>query len=71
LALNECCTARIGFNLIGMMPAIDFDDESPRSADEIREVWANGMLAAEFDARQPMCADQFPADPLRLAAVTA
>jgi len=69
LALDECSTARIGFGLTGMMLAIDFDDESPRSADEIREVWTDRVLATEFDAGQPLGTDQFPTDSFGFAAI--
>ena len=69
MALDECSTARIGFGLTGMMLAIDFDDESPRSADEIREVWTDRVLATEFDARQPMGTDKFPTDSFGFTAI--
>jgi len=35
---------------IGVHAAVDFDDEAPRGADEVRDVAADDDLAAEGDA---------------------
>lgn len=48
MALHQCCAARIGFDLVGVMLTIDLDDEFSRYAGKISEVGANWQLTTKL-----------------------
>src|SRR5229473_5472426 len=60
----------IGFDLMGMVLAVDCDDELSRNTREVGKVRPDRMLAPEFDAAQSTITQQRPADPLGATAVT-
>jgi hypothetical protein len=62
LVLHRSCPTGIRFDLESMMIAIDFDNEFPGNAREVREVQADRMLPAKFHAVDPTIADQIPTD---------
>lgn len=45
-------TLPIAPRLLGMLPAIDLDDELPLQTSEVNDIWADGALAAKAIARE-------------------
>jgi len=64
--LEAMCPCRILFDLVGMLAAIDFDDQPMLEAAEIRDVIANEVLAAELGAIQSFAAQMLPEQAFRL-----
>src|SRR3546814_2803995 len=52
--------ALVGFGLVCMLAAIQFDDEAGFFAQEVGNVTADGSLAAEFVVLQPAGAEMVP-----------
>ncbi len=50
----------IVFYLLGMLSTVDLDDQPGSMGDKIHDVWAHGLLAAEFLAGEPAGAEVFP-----------
>src|SRR5258708_27742002 len=59
----------IGFDLMGMVLAVDCDDELSRNTREVGKVRPHRLLAPEFDAPQSTTPQQLPPDPPRETAV--
>jgi hypothetical protein len=64
--LQVMSPCRILFDLVCVLAAIDFDDQSMFQATEVRDVIANEMLAAEFGAIQSLTAQMLPEDAFRV-----
>ena len=62
--------ARVRLDLMGMVLAVDFNNEPLRYAGKIGDVSTNRMLAAELDAAQSTITQHFPANAFGTAAVT-
>jgi hypothetical protein len=60
-AFHHCGPTSIGVNLVGMMLAVDFDDELPRHASEVGEVGADLVLPSKFCAAQATIPEKLPA----------
>src|SRR5690242_18298794 len=59
---EKSITLSIG-NTVGVLPAIDLDDQIPRAADEIGNVWPNRLLSREFKSAQAAIAYFHPEYP--------
>jgi hypothetical protein len=70
LALHRSRPTGIRFDLESMMIAIDFNNEFPGNAREVREVRSYRMLPAKFHAVDPSITDQIPTDLFRPTAIT-
>ena len=69
LALHRGRPTGIRFDMESMMIAIDFNDEFPGNAREVREVRSDRMLPAKFHAVDATITDQVPADFFGTAAI--
>src|ERR1700733_12735790 len=63
-------TTRVGFDLIGVMLAVDLDYELSGNAGEICEVRTDRMLTPKLHAEPPI-AEQLPTNSLCTAAIAA
>jgi len=68
--LHHRCPPRVGFDLKSMMIPIYLDDDLAGDAGEVGKVRADGMLAAELDARHATIAQEFPGNLLRTTTIT-
>ena len=51
---------------IGMLPAVEFNDNARLVGNEVDDIWSDGFLAPELHSRDPMCAKLMPQPPFRI-----
>jgi len=51
---------------IGMLPAVEFNDNARLVGNEVDDIWSDGFLTPELHSRDPMCAKVIPQPPFRI-----
>jgi hypothetical protein len=70
-ALHKRRPARIRFDLIAVMVAVDLNDKLVRNTGEICHVRTDRVLSPIFDALHTVGADQFPANAFGITGISA
>ncbi len=69
--LQHCCSRGIVFDVLCMLPAIEFDDEPGLKAREVGEISVDRDLTSELEAIQFAAPERQPKASLGLRPVTA